>query len=249
MARLVRPTALRESLKEDQALIFAVLPGETSESEAEVLSERLLTSEEKARRFVDPNLRHDFIVARSLLRLGLSACFPVPAMDWQFDRDERGKPFLLSPRDLPPFQFSLSHTRGLVALLVTFATQAGVDVEMLARSNDLRLIAQRVCSRRELDSLGALEGAEWETRFFELWTLKEAYAKALGLGLALPFQSVSFAIDGQKRVTTNENSRWQFHLEKIAPRHTLAAALHCDSSARRYAFELRKVRLATLVTF
>ncbi len=244
MGGFVRPIALRDRLKKNQALILFADTRKTSAETADVLSQELLTEEENARPIIRAQDRHDYIAARSLLRLGLSSCFEVEPAKWNFGRDERGKPFVISPTNLPQFQFSLSHTRGLVALLVSFATQAGIDVEQMERTNDLKLVAQRVCSRREFDSLGRLTGEKWQLRFFQLWTLKEAYAKARGLGLALPLQSISFEIDSQDKVIADDED-WQFHLERLAPDHMLAAAMRRERSDRPYEFELREFYLTS----
>ncbi len=245
MAGLVRPTRLFIGLRKNQALIFLANPGETTAEIAVALRDRLLTEEEKARRFVRGQDAHDYIIARALLRLSLSRCFAVQPQEWQFARSERGKPFLISPTNLPPFRFSLSHTRGLVALLVSFAPEAGIDVEQMERTNDLKLVAQRVCSRRELESLDQLAGEKWQQRFFQLWTLKEAYAKARGLGLGLPLQGVSFEVDARDKVIAEVEGDWQFHLERVAPNHMLAAAVCRESSAQNYEFELREFCLTS----
>ncbi|MDQ6911445.1 MAG: 4'-phosphopantetheinyl transferase superfamily protein [Verrucomicrobiota bacterium] len=232
-------------LSKNQARIFLANPAETTAEVARALRDRLMTEEEKARRFVREEDAHDYIIARALLRLGLSRCFPVEPAHWQFARNERGKPFVISPRNLPPFQFSLSHTRGLVALLVSFATHAGIDVEQMERTNDLKLVAQRVCSKRELEWLDQLTNEKWQERFFQLWTLKEAYAKARGLGLGLPLQNISFEIDPQGRVTADDEGDWQFHLERVAPNHMLAGAVRRDKSDPQYEFELREFCLTS----
>ena len=88
-----------------------------------------------------------------MVRLGLSAGFAVEARTWRFERDDKEKPFVVAPGGLPPSEFSLSHTRGLVALLVTSAAQAGVDVEHIGRTNDLALVATGICAPTELESL------------------------------------------------------------------------------------------------
>ncbi|MDQ6938868.1 MAG: 4'-phosphopantetheinyl transferase superfamily protein [Verrucomicrobiota bacterium] len=236
---------MRDRLNENQALILFADTRKTSAATAALLSQELLTEEEKARRFIRTEDLRDYIAARSLLRLGLSSCFEVEPAKWNFGRDERGKPFVISPTNLPPFQFSLSHTRGLVALLVSFAPEAGIDVEQMKRTNDLKLVAQRVCSRGELEPLDQLTGEKWQQRFFQLWTLKEAYAKARGLGLGLPLQSISFDIESQDKVIAADRSDWQFHLARVAPNHMLATALRRERSDAPYEFELREFCLTS----
>ena len=145
---------------------------------------------------------------------------------------------------VPRFEFSLSHTHGLVALIVAYADHVGIDVEFMERTNDLERVAQRVCSRSELESLGQFSGEAWKKRFFELWTLKEAYAKARGLGLALPLQRVSFAIDREENVVSQEAPDWQFYLKRLPTNHMLAAAVY-SSSRDQIEFQFRPVRLTS----
>src|SRR5207249_2646521 len=129
-------------------------------------------------------------------------------------------------------------------VLVTSAAEAGVDVETMERTNDLQLVAQRVCSASEIHSLEGLSGDEWKTRFFQLWTLKEAFAKARGVGLSLPLQNISFDIDEEGNVIADlgkDTNDWQFCVQRVGCDHMLAAALRCGAEPR--AIDVRKIRL------
>ena len=72
----------------------------------------------------------------------------------------------------------------------------GVDVESLARAEEIVPLAARVFSAAERAQLDALPAAERPDRALSLWTLKEAYIKARGMGLSLPLQEISFLFDG-----------------------------------------------------
>ena len=233
------------------ATIFLADPGDTTPDEGSILAEQILTADERQRthRFVRREDRHDRLVARALVRLGLSSRFDVEPAAWRFDSDQRQKPFVSDPGDLPPFQFSLSHTRGLIALLVTSATHAGVDVEHIERTNDLALVASRVCATAELESLNRLAPGAWRERFFQLWTLKEAYAKARGLGITLPLNCIAFFIDGDDvhahfaEDIDDDPAAWQFRVRRISDQHVLASALSRDS-AQSLELKLQRVRVA-----
>jgi len=231
-------------LNEAQTVIAVADPRETTEEEGSILREQLLTAEERESvgRLLGWEQQHERVIARSLVRLGLSSCFAVAPNEWNFLRDKYQKPFVSAPEGLPPFQFSLSHTRGLVALLITPAANGGVDVEQMERTNDLPLVATRICAASELESLNRLSGDAWKERFFELWTLKEAYAKARGLGLSLPWHDIAFNIDADRTVSVRFGSRiedtttdWQFWLNRITPTHIMSAAVRggCDLIVRR----------------
>lgn len=127
-----------------------------------------------------------------LARLALSECCRVRPQDWKFARDGRGKPFIFAPLEYRGISISISHTDGLVACLISEHALAAVDVERVTPWEDLSFIAPTILSAEEQHSIETLEGDAWVRRFFEYWTLKEAYAKALGVGLAFDFSSVSF---------------------------------------------------------
>ena len=97
----------------------------------------------------------------------------------------RGKPFLPGGP-----AFSLSHTRGFVACCFARELEVGVDVESVERTNDWRHLLDRVTSAAEAAHLEALPAAARQQRFYELWTLKEAWAKAIGEGLHADFRGL-----------------------------------------------------------
>lgn len=90
---------------------------------------------------------------------------------------------------------NVSHTRGLVAAAVSRGAQVGMDVERHDDALDHAAVAQRFFHASECADLARLsrDGDEGRTRFFALWTGKEAVAKALGMGLEreLPMKSFS----------------------------------------------------------
>ena len=71
----------------------------------------------------------------------------------------------------------------------------GVDVEYTHRRNDVLRIADRYFSARELEQLAALPEDKRRERFFDLWTLKESYVKAVGRGIGLGLGRFSFLFD------------------------------------------------------
>ena len=86
---------------------------------------------------------------------------------------------------------SLSHCKGLVACALG-ASETGIDAEYIRPFS--KLVAQRVCSEDEMESIRLSE--DQNAMFFRLWTLKESYGKALGVGLGYPLRQTSFIIEG-----------------------------------------------------
>ena len=87
----------------------------------------------------------------------------------------------------------------------------------------------------ELSILSNLSGTDWTTRFFDYWTLKEAYAKARGLGLGLRFKDVAFeegpdnAIRAHFASSVNDDpSAWLFWRHHLPSKHTISLAVKKD---------------------
>ncbi|MDL2225113.1 4'-phosphopantetheinyl transferase superfamily protein [Eubacteriales bacterium OttesenSCG-928-M02] len=111
---------------------------------------------------------------------GMDAPFP------SIVEDEKGKP---SFSQYPGHHFNISHS-GAVVVVAVSPHPVGVDVEMLRSPKDR--VAQRMFSQEEYE--GYLEATDKERRFFQLWTLKESYAKCLGEGIRMDFKRISFSI-------------------------------------------------------
>jgi 4'-phosphopantetheinyl transferase len=149
---------------------------------------RLLSDDERARtgRF---HFRRDatrFVVGRASLRLRLGGCLDVKPAMIGFRYGLQGKPELAPPFDRSGLQFNASRTDGVGLIAVTRGRRVGVDVERVRPVPDLHEIAERVFSPAERRVLHGLPPSRQSEGFFNCWTRKEAYVKALGTGLTHP---------------------------------------------------------------
>src|SRR5262249_28670043 len=150
----------------------------------------------------------------------------------RFAADTHGKPFVQAPTTPPPLRFNLSHTDGLVACVVARGLDVGVDVEDVGRRCDVLGLARSCFAADEVAHLERLPAAARPDAFFDFWTLKEAYVKARGLGLALPLKEFAFELrdDGQARArftsAGEDPAHWQFARLRPTVRHRLAVAVH-----------------------
>lgn len=120
---------------------------------------------------------------------------------------------------------SLSHSHGFAALaLVPSAGEVGVDVEWLAL-RDFKGMAGIAYSDAESDYLESLEEPEdLCATFYLLWTLKEAFAKALGLHLADALRQCCFVDSyGTRRAEVPTTQSWRATV--FAPRPQLRLAV------------------------
>jgi 4'-phosphopantetheinyl transferase len=163
----------------------------------------------------------------------LSAYADVDPAEWRFVRNECGRPEPMW-NGKPPVRCNLSKTNGLVACVVTRDAEAGIDVEDIRRIDDPMELAGYAFSSAELADLKSLAADEQRTRFFEYWTLKEAYLKARGVGLSEPLDRFSFGVEGrtgQIRLTADSKPAidWQFRLSRPLPDHVMAVAVRNPS--------------------
>jgi 4'-phosphopantetheinyl transferase len=166
--------------------------------------EGLLSEEEQGRlgRFKFERHRREFLATRVLQRRALSAYAEVGPEAWRFELGKYGKPAIAA--DLGVYgaggnargiRFNLSNSLGLVVCAVTDGLEVGVDVEPATRAGTIEEVAEKFFSARELEQFRALGGEARRDRGLTLWTLKEAYMKARGLGMALSTKLFSFVFE------------------------------------------------------
>ena len=136
--------------------------------------------------------RREHLAAYTLVRLTLSKFHDARPSSWRFRRDGSGRPEVEEPTAGRSLRFSLSHTRDLVVCGVTSDVPVGVDAESVDHAKGHSEIAARYFAPEEVAALEQLTDEVRSVRFIEYWTLKEAYAKARGLGLSLPLDSAIF---------------------------------------------------------
>lgn len=193
----------------------------------------LLNDAERARleRFAFDHLKLEYLVTRALCRSVLSCYVDVAPQDWRFVTNSYGRPEIAMAGLPVPLRFNLSNVRTLAVCVVTRAIDAGIDVESLERSRDFLAIAGHYFAPAELRALRALPEEEQPRRFFELWTLKESYVKARGMGLSLPLEQFSFLPEARPiQVAFDPRlgdvaEDWQFWLRPLGERHLIAVSL------------------------
>ena len=221
---------LSERIASDQIELHVRLIEEIDSADA---LEALLSCDEKQRagRFAFERHRQQYIAAHGLLRLALSNVAPeVAPAEWSFVIGRYGRPLVAAPATSTALHFSLSHADGCVACVVSGDEAVGVDVERVSPRNALMETAQNVFSPDELQALRGLSTGDFINRFFDYWTLKEAYLKAKGFGLHRPLDRFSMRIcPGSIGIRfepdiADDPRQWRFTLSSPSPAHRLAIA-------------------------
>jgi 4'-phosphopantetheinyl transferase len=190
----------------------------------------ILDAEERRRatRFVHAADRAAFIAAHVLLRTMLFQAAGLPPAAWRFVTGPHGKPALHPDHGLPGLDFNLSYTRGTVACGITQGGSIGVDIEHTPGSADRLAMAEAFFAPSEVAWLRTLGEEERPDAFVRLWTLKEAYIKARGLGLSLALDRFAFTLDPIAitfaGAQADDPAQWQFASLDCITGHQLAVA-------------------------
>ena len=152
----------------------------------------VLSKEEQKRaaRFYFEKDRRHYIAARGQLKILLGKYLDKNPTEFNFKYNEHGKPFY----QRTGIQFNVSHSNKLGLIGFDPATPVGVDIEW-KRPDFARLkTAQRFFSAGEVKELESLPKEQIHDAFFNGWTRKEAYIKALGKGLAIPLSKFQVSL-------------------------------------------------------
>ena len=139
----------------------------------------------------DEAARNHLRATRIVLRRALSHAVggAVKPAAWRFRSTSYGKPQVAA--GLPEVQFCISHIDTMSVIAVSRDGPVGVDIETVASPGSDKLI-ESFCSPKERRALSQLDEPARARAFARLWTLKEAYAKLTGTGLAADFRFLEF---------------------------------------------------------
>jgi 4'-phosphopantetheinyl transferase len=225
-------------LEQRQVDLWYVLLDNVAGSELLDKYRALFSDEERVReqRYLAQNARLQYLVGRALMRTVLSRYAPVVPQAWTFSFNPHGKPSIASPH-VRSLEFNLSHTEGVLVLAVTAGAAVGIDVERQCRRPNARELAQRYFAPSEAATLESLPVEQLHERFFEFWTLKEAFIKACGTGLAMPLDHFAFTLAAghAPRITffaevEERADQWQFAQLSLAAGYQIGLAVRQPES-------------------
>jgi 4'-phosphopantetheinyl transferase len=179
----------------------------------------------KAERFHSDLDGARYIVGRAALRRVLAdrlGCSPAAV---RFSYGRNGKPMLEAGQG--HVEFNLAHSGGDAVIALAAGAAIGVDIELLRPIPDVESLARLAFSdieRRELEL-----APDPVSAFLNGWTRKEAYVKALGLGLTAPLMEITVSLSGRAALFSTglrdqSVSNWRL-LDVPHPRAVVALAL------------------------
>lgn len=185
---------------------------------------QLLNAEEKARaeRFYFSQHKRRFSMARATLRIILARYLNTRPDRLEFSYNSHGKPKVINSSRL---QFNLSHTGDLALLAIGKGFPMGVDIEKYS-ARSYEGIAKTLFSEQELEEFMKVPASLKPATFFHIWSQKEAFIKACGLGLAYPTKNFTVPTSIPTKQLVDDplnNMTWQ--LRSFMPAVAFSGAL------------------------
>lgn len=175
----------------------------------------------------DSGRRRDSVLCRALTRemlAGMTGSTALTAQPWRISSMASGKPVAVDPAGSHAPAISMSHSGPWVAYAASFAGEIGIDVEVSRTSRDHRAIADRAFGPQE----AAVTRNADQGRFYAIWTLREAIAKATGAGLKMAADAADRVSDGpyqSARWVRLDGADWWLMHAQPAAEVSLAVAL------------------------
>ncbi|MBO0862855.1 MAG: 4'-phosphopantetheinyl transferase superfamily protein, partial [Chloracidobacterium sp.] len=196
----------------------------------------------RAERFHRPADRRRFIAGRGILRKIISTYLALAPDKVRFAYNKYGKPFISDDHNRGALSFNLSHSNGMALYAIASERRVGIDVENMREDFATLEVAERFFSKDECEAWKAVPRDQRTKAFFNCWSRKESYIKAIGMGVSYPLDefTVSLTPDVAPALLkvdadATEASRWNMY--ELDAGEGYAAALIVESppvSLRRF---------------
>ena len=167
---------------------------DTSKDQIERLRSVLSPAErKKALYYKFESVQYGYIVTQAVLRMLLSAYLEIKPADIKIGVHKKGKPFLIN--DASVF-YNISNSHDLCVYAFSRDAEVGIDIEKIRDLPDIdQLIEKKLTSREK--KYFQKDPDNRLTRFFQFWTFKESYLKAIGEGMRLTPENLEFSLEDE----------------------------------------------------
>jgi 4'-phosphopantetheinyl transferase len=158
------------------------------------------TERERAGRFATDVLRRRAVVAQGALRSILARYLDQPPETIRFERGPHGKPYLAGSPPDRGLVFNVTHSGDRAVFAIGTDLALGVDLELWRPLQHAEALAERCLARAERNYWQALPETDRCRVFFDFWTAKEAFAKAVGRGLGIGLSRCELSLGDADRL-------------------------------------------------
>lgn len=157
-----------------------------------------LSSEEKIRmnRLLYEPLKIKYVVSHGFLRLLLGKYLSLSPSNIQYNYNEFKKPFCTQH---PNLYFNMSHSNNYIAYAFSYNYKVGIDIEFIKNIPKIENLFSSIASTGEGLIFEKQNEIDKIYFFYKTWTIKEAFLKALGVGLTYPLSDIETSIIPKER--------------------------------------------------
>ena len=170
--------------------------------------------------------RNEFIFSRWTLRNILSHFTKTKPSELCFSYSKYGKPRIIFPEN-SGIEFNVSHSKDFLAVAISDSTPIGIDIEYQDPDTDILELSRIVHTESQIENIISHDQSEQISHFFDLWTAKEAYIKAIGKGFSFDPKDIELCSHSNRFVTRTIDpkmehdsifyKRFSFHREYLVP--------------------------------
>lgn len=185
-----------------------------------ILTENELTYANRIRSISQRNV---WLTCHVTLKTMVGSYLGLKPIEVEFKKNHFGRPFLPDSN----LFFNISHTDSSFLLGFNFGGKIGVDLEKLSGSEDLESLIDYAFSTTEAEFCSS---EKQSSHFLEIWTLKEAYLKAIGVGLVDNLGSVNVFGHIENNIISKNLSQDTF----ICPNGETGSIIYMNEQAINY---------------
>jgi len=185
--------------------------------------------------------KKEFLIGRLLLKHIISKHLTLDFSDIKFLKNQYGKLYLKNVREeeATNLDFNLTHSEGIVACAIANRV-VGIDVEFM---KEIHLdIIKQVLSKDEMLFLQAQPKETWKRLFYQIWTRKEAYLKAIGTGFIFEPNTLNIPINDNL-----ESAGWGYSTIIIRD-HYLLSVVTAENHEVYPSLEVQELNIFDLLT-
>ncbi|WP_454883790.1 4'-phosphopantetheinyl transferase family protein [Sphingomonas oryzagri] len=202
----------------DEILLDCIQLDSTDPAEnAKIVSD---TEQRRAARYRHALDSRRFLARRAQTRLILAEMLRVPAQEIAFSVNAFGKPYIQGST----IRFSTSHSQGLLLIAIGTDRELGCDIEYCDPNRELALFVPMTFTDTEMLRFDRVQENLKVGAFYDRWTCKEAYLKAIGTGLSIPMTDFSI-MTGPFRIVTESETCADWSARSWCPRADYRAAI------------------------
>ena len=150
---------------------------------------------ERIKMIRNQKIKNQSIISSVLRRYFLShfCNWQVKPWEWEFSTEKNHKPIIRGVSQRAKISFNISHCDGLFAMAISNSKDIGIDIESFDFAFDLDF-AKTVFSENEIPNENLIQNIDIQKSLMQLWTMKEAFYKYLGIGVGAEcdFKSLNF---------------------------------------------------------